>query len=1228
MDSRARTPQSGRTWDSRLRRHFRRGCDEGSGSIISYVAGASVFLVSSAFLFSFAIDPPQGGITNLQHQGLKTKAAQALNVILGTPGYPYDWADSAAGVESLSATGRLGLLEQGSSIRLDAAKFEALAKGRYSSSSATNGYVDYAEAKEALGLDGYDFRLSGRLVASGETDATFGLGGSLTDYRIGYIGDFSGALPSSASKSEAYVLDQLPVRFTNVTRTTAIGTGDVYPDDAATLKSALIPAIGTSAAQTIIQGPSSGYDFAHVAPGVYSSLVIGSSTLTNALALTDGAGQLGYTKGREIRALLGAADLTGLTSAVLTWKEWVDTDRGNFSYDPGDYGFVEVSTDGGATWVAVTGSGTLSAASRDTSTSPHPALLVERTVTLSAAACAGCPNNPSVLVALHWVADNDNTIGYGWVVDDVSLSPTSTTGLHATFESPEYDLLVVGSDVAHNALTSTAVKEAIRDFVDVHGGRLVVLGGEQNTNWLVPLFQAGEKGGASDVETPDVTHPVLTVPNEVDWESFPTGSRVWSFPNDDEDLFNAVITSGDDHVLSVSAPGAFGDGDEGEVILTTYRAYEMTGDEPFAFLANALSYGQFRHSYLEMGPDVPVDIPIASASRTATMDRSADGSGDYVEIAFTLFVWPGGGEIPADPPVPRVPGAPQSLAATAGNEQVGLTWTLPVDHQASHLTGYTVRRGTAPGAVDTVVAPLLAATATSWTDTSADLQNGVTYYYTVTARNGTGDGTTPGAVSATPRTTPGAPAGITVVGLVDENRVSWTAPADNGGALVTGYRVRWNLTGDATTHDVELGSTTEYYHTALGDGVRRCYRVFALNDAGPGPASGLECGAPLLGPDAPTGFAATTGALAGVVELAWGPPANLSGGTLTGYEIEVGTDGTSYTPLAALGAANVSFTHGGLGASALRFYRIHATTSVGDGAYAASSAATQPPPGPPATFAAAQGVLAGTNTLAWTAPTQLNGTTLTGYKVWAGQTSGSLVLLATLTNATDAGWTHAGLSASATWYYQVQATTTGEDGTLYAEQSATTLPPPEAVASFSASRGAAPGAIDLAWTPPLVTNGATLTGYKIYSGPSSASLTLLATLPSAANTSFAHLGLATNQTVHYKIAARSDVGDGTNSSAASAVTQSVPMPPATLTGTAPVLGATTLTWTAPSDTGGAGTITYKLYRGNAWGSQTDLLYSGSLLSYTHTAYSASKKYYTVVAVNSLGPSGGTTYQYS
>ncbi|MEI6674340.1 MAG: DUF6288 domain-containing protein [Verrucomicrobiota bacterium] len=87
---------------------------------------------------------------------------------------------------------------------------------------------------------------------------------------------------------------------------------------------------------------------------------------------------------------------------------------------------------------------------------------------------------------------------------------------------------------------------------------------------------------------------------------------------------------------------------------------------------------------------------------------------------------------------PAVP--PTNLAATAGNNTVGLTWSA-----ADTASGYYVKRASVSGGAYT---PLGTAGGTSYTDATA--VNGITYYYVVSSSNIAGEGVNSGQASATP----------------------------------------------------------------------------------------------------------------------------------------------------------------------------------------------------------------------------------------------------------------------------------------------------------------------------------------------------------------------------------------------------------------------------------------------------------------------------------------------
>ena len=84
-------------------------------------------------------------------------------------------------------------------------------------------------------------------------------------------------------------------------------------------------------------------------------------------------------------------------------------------------------------------------------------------------------------------------------------------------------------------------------------------------------------------------------------------------------------------------------------------------------------------------------------------------------------------------------------------------------------------------------------------------------------------------------------------------------------------------------------------------------------------------------PGAPTGLSATADGQT-EIDLSWTAPSDDGGADITGYRIEVSTDGLSWSDLVAnTNATGTSYSHTGLTAGSTRHYRVSAINSVGTG---------------------------------------------------------------------------------------------------------------------------------------------------------------------------------------------------------------------------------------------------------------------------------------------------------
>ena len=109
-----------------------------------------------------------------------------------------------------------------------------------------------------------------------------------------------------------------------------------------------------------------------------------------------------------------------------------------------------------------------------------------------------------------------------------------------------------------------------------------------------------------------------------------------------------------------------------------------------------------------------------------------------------------------------------------------------------------------------------------------------------------------------PPVAPLAPTGLTARVVSGEARVdlSWTAPANTGGAPITGYKIDASDDGSTSWMDVHTttGDATGYTDDGddgngpiFGVGTMRYYRVSAINSVGPGAVSNVAKAEDLVG---------------------------------------------------------------------------------------------------------------------------------------------------------------------------------------------------------------------------------------------------------------------------------------------------------------------------------------------------------------------------------------------
>ncbi len=189
--------------------------------------------------------------------------------------------------------------------------------------------------------------------------------------------------------------------------------------------------------------------------------------------------------------------------------------------------------------------------------------------------------------------------------------------------------------------------------------------------------------------------------------------------------------------------------------------------------------------------------------------------------------------------VPGVPGALRALAL--GTAQIDLSWRAPGNDGGAPVHGYRVEVSEDAGATWQT---LVADTRTTQTRYShIGLAPASTRHYRIRAVNRIGAGEPSRVASATTdATVPDAPTKLTATATSPTQiDLAWTAPAYDGGAAVTGYRIEVSETGAAWTDLAQntRSTATAYSHSGLVPGSQRFYRVSAINRAGTGAVSAV-----------------------------------------------------------------------------------------------------------------------------------------------------------------------------------------------------------------------------------------------------------------------------------------------------------------------------------------------------------------------------------------------------
>ena len=404
---------------------------------------------------------------------------------------------------------------------------------------------------------------------------------------------------------------------------------------------------------------------------------------------------------------------------------------------------------------------------------------------------------------------------------------------------------------------------------------------------------------------------------------------------------------------------------------------------------------------------------------------------------------------------------------------------------------------------------------------------------------------------------PNSPQNLVVTINANQASLSWSAPSNNGGESITGYRIDYSIdSGSFLTLTSNTGNTgTTFTHNNIQTNHNYNYIVYAINSVGVGSPSNIATAAANQGtiPNPPQSLVASVTA-PNQITLSWSSPTGTT--QVTGYRIDYSIDSGDFIPLVSnTGTTSTTHIHTGVQSGHTYRYIVYAINSVGTSSPSnlASTTVNQQNnvPNPPQNLDA---ISSSQNEidLSWGSPSNIAGTGVTGYRIDYSIDSGNFVpLVSNIGTATN--YAHTGVSAGHTYRYIVYAmnsagtSSPSNVASSSVNQQNVPNPPQNLVATVSSSNQ-----VNLSWSLSPDISGAGATGYRIdYSIDSGDFVPLVSNIGPA--TTYSHTGVQPGHTYRYVVYATNSAGTSSPSNQAY-VTIANPTPTISiLSGTIPVV---------------------------------------------------------------------------
>ncbi len=458
------------------------------------------------------------------------------------------------------------------------------------------------------------------------------------------------------------------------------------------------------------------------------------------------------------------------------------------------------------------------------------------------------------------------------------------------------------------------------------------------------------------------------------------------------------------------------------------------------------------------------------------------------------------------------PAAPSNLITTAvSSSRIDVSWT---DNSTNEI-GFKVER-TADG-VNWLQVAILLANQTSFANTN--LIANTTYSYRVRAYDGPNNSAYSNTASATTGAGPSAPSNLAAT-AVSSSRINltWTDNANSE----AGFKIERSTDGVSFTQIALMPANyTTYSNTNLPAGTSYTYRVRAYEGPNHSGYTNTASATTQPGPGAPSNLAATA-VSSSRIDLTWTDNATNE----AGFKVERATDGVTFVQVATLTANLVAWSDNVLSPGVTYTYRMRAYEGPNHSAYSNTASATTAGAPPAPGNLAANAVTSSRIDIQWTD----NSSSETGFKIERSTDGVNFTQIATAL-ANRVTYSSTGLIANTAYTFRVRAYEGANNSAYSNAATATTLPPPNAPSSATATPSGK-GRIIVTWTDNATNEG----GFKVERSTDGVNFTQIAQLP--ANTTFySNGGLTAGTTYFYRVRAYEGPNHSDYSNVASAAAQ-------------------------------------------------------------------------------------------